>query len=297
VGEDEAGGDADVDATVAIDLTPELLAAVDDGVKPRPNGFHVRLTVDVPGEGVVMVDGHRLTRGHGEEPHQGGGPLSKVFWVDCPELPQPADDDGCPKLQGCVVPIRFSGFPEGDHVAVWRVLLWHPSGAGELASGAVFIGDDPAGGITDLDAQVRANVADALRDAGAVRKHNGFHIRVVVAVQAEGIVTIAGSPMEEHEGEESHEGEGGLTKTLWIDCDLTEPEPEPEPNPGPEPKPEPEPETRVLGGGGGLPDGTAFTGADVRRQGVAALALAVLGLLALAVTRRPAVRPGGPTAH
>jgi hypothetical protein len=86
---------------------------------------------------------------------------------------------------GCIFNIEFRGFDKGAYDATWTLAAHPPSGQGQtVASGTVFIGEDPAGGAPDLDAVVRLHVLDS--DLAGLARHpeQGYHLKL--EVHAEG---------------------------------------------------------------------------------------------------------------
>lgn len=89
---------------------------------------------------------------------------------------------------GCVFEIDFYNYDEGDLSATYEFELWAPTGSGPLADGEVFIGEDPNGGGTDLDASTGPiDLSMALALSGA-EPHpiQGYHVRLTV--HAEGSI-------------------------------------------------------------------------------------------------------------
>src|SRR5919198_6276200 len=94
--------------------------------------------------GTVKVDGEPWDTGPNNEPHP-----------------------------GCTFEIDFYGYDEGDLEATYAFSLQSPSGSGTLDSGSVFIGGDPAGGGTDLDATTGPiDLSGDFASAGATAKRN-----------------------------------------------------------------------------------------------------------------------------
>jgi hypothetical protein len=92
---------------------------------------------------------------------------------------QPFDDapDNEPHV-GCVFQVDFYGFDEGDVYAAVTFRLQPPTGKGTVVkTDSVFVGEDAAGGGTDLDASATYDFNDALT---AVEPHpkQGFHLKV-----------------------------------------------------------------------------------------------------------------------
>ncbi|MGH2683488.1 MAG: hypothetical protein ACRDIX_09685 [Actinomycetota bacterium] len=89
---------------------------------------------------------------------------------------------------GCDFQIDFYGYDEGDLTADIFFTLQAPSGSGPLASRTdIFIGEDPAGGGTDLDAEEYFDLSEALAESGAFQHPiQGYHIKLTV--HAEGSI-------------------------------------------------------------------------------------------------------------
>lgn len=83
---------------------------------------------------------------------------------------------------GCAFDIEFRGYDEGDLTATWSLAGQMPSGTAEVKNGSVAIGEDPAGGATDLDAIAHVTVTDAeLAAAGLTAQQNqGYHLKLTV---------------------------------------------------------------------------------------------------------------------
>jgi hypothetical protein len=80
---------------------------------------------------------------------------------------------------GCVFQIDFYGYDEGDLNADVTFEGVAPTGGGELLTDTVFIGEDSAGGGTDLDASETYDLSQAL---AAIEPHpvQGHHVRLTV---------------------------------------------------------------------------------------------------------------------
>jgi hypothetical protein len=79
---------------------------------------------------------------------------------------------------GCTFQVDFYGFDEGDLFANVTFTVQPPTGSGEtLLTDTVFIGEDPAGGGTDLDASETYTL-----DFSGFQPHpqQGFHIKLTV---------------------------------------------------------------------------------------------------------------------
>ena len=101
---------------------------------------------------------------------------------------------------GCAFQIEFRGFDQGDLLGIARVELVPPSGRAGLVEQAVWIGEDAAGGATDLDALMDVDLFDPIAATGAgAQAGQGFHVRLTVS--AEGSI-----------------GADTKHKTFWADC-------------------------------------------------------------------------------
>lgn len=122
--------------------------------------------------GTVKVDGVPFEQARGNEPH-----------VDC------------------VFQIDFFGFDQGNLTGTATFELQPPTGSGVLLVDSTFIGEDPAGGGTDLDASLVEDLSGPIADSGVTAQPNqGFH--VTLTVEAEGSI----GAMVKH-------------KTFWVaDC-------------------------------------------------------------------------------
>ena len=92
----------------------------------------------------------------------------------------PFDDD--PNNQphvGCTFEIDFYGYEAGDLTATVTFEGIAPTGGGTLATDSVAIGQDPAGGGTDLDASKSYNLTAPLSN---VQPHarQGYHVKLTV---------------------------------------------------------------------------------------------------------------------
>jgi hypothetical protein len=86
---------------------------------------------------------------------------------------------------GCRFQVDFYGFDQGDFNAKVRFELHPPSGRRVLLNDTVFIGEDAAGGGTDLDAQETYNLSSLLR-RGEAHPKQGFHVKVTVEAPGAG---------------------------------------------------------------------------------------------------------------
>ncbi len=143
----------------------------------------------------------------------------------------PFDDDPNNEPHvGCTFEIDFYGYEAGDLTATVTFEGIAPTGGGTLATDSVAIGQDPAGGGTDLDASSSYNLSAPL---SMVQPHarQGYHIKLTV--HAEGSI---GSDVKH--------------KVFWVQaCGVTGGEPPPG---GEEPP-----------GGGGSPGGPTPPGRSV----------------------------------
>jgi hypothetical protein len=87
---------------------------------------------------------------------------------------------------GCIFQIDLYGYDLNDEYYADYSFALHaptlsPSGANALKSGSVFIGEDAAGGGTDLDASVTIDLSDALAASGATpHSKQGYHVKLTV---------------------------------------------------------------------------------------------------------------------
>ena len=80
---------------------------------------------------------------------------------------------------GCIFQVDFYGFDEGDLYADVTFEAHPPTGNTELLTDVVFIGEDAAGGGTDLDAAVTYDLSAAL--AGfEPHPQQGYHVKLTV---------------------------------------------------------------------------------------------------------------------
>ena len=116
------------------------------------------------------------------------------------EQGDPAGNNGTVKIQeegatdeipdndphvACKFKIEFRGFDKGDLNATYTLSAQPPSGKFvALTSGEVFIGEDAAGGATDLDATVSIDAASLNLPSLYEHPQQGFHIKL--EVHAEG---------------------------------------------------------------------------------------------------------------
>jgi hypothetical protein len=125
---------------------------------------------------------------------------------------------------GCVFQIDFYGYDEGDLDARVRLRLHPPTGRASLYDNTIGIGEDPAGGGTDLDAQLTVNLSTALAASGATpHPIQGFHVKLTV--NAEGSI-----------------GADVKHKVFWVrKCAAPSPTPSESPSPSPSESPSPSP--------------------------------------------------------
>lgn len=138
---------------------------------------------------------------------------------------------------GCVFQIDFYGYELGDLTASYSIALKPPTGKSVLTGGTVDIGEDEAGGATDLDGSVTLDLSEELAASGEdPHPIQGYHVKMTV--NAEG-----------------SQGADVKHKVFWIECAQVEPTEEPSEEPTVEPTVEPsvlptiqtrEPETKVL---------------------------------------------------
>ena len=87
---------------------------------------------------------------------------------------------------GCIFQIDFYGYDDNENYFADYSFALHaptlsPSGDNALKSGSVFIGEDAAGGGTDLDAAVTIDLSEALAASGATpHSKQGYHVKLTV---------------------------------------------------------------------------------------------------------------------
>lgn len=82
---------------------------------------------------------------------------------------------------GCTFQVDFYGFDKGNYYATVTFEGQSPTGPGvRLLTNKVFIGQDAAGGGTDLDAQQTYNLSSVLSRLGAPQLHQGYHVKLTV---------------------------------------------------------------------------------------------------------------------
>ncbi len=81
---------------------------------------------------------------------------------------------------GCIFELEFFGFDQGDLTARIRFVVIPPTGDNEvILRDREFIGEDPAGGGTDLDAEEIYDLSSLLSPYMA-HDEQGYHIKVIV---------------------------------------------------------------------------------------------------------------------
>lgn len=156
---------------------------------------------------------------------------------------------------GCVFQIDFYGYDEGDLNATATFTLHPPTGSTELLTRNAFIGEDPAGGGTDLDAEITVDLEQSLIDSGIdPHRIQGFHVKLTV--HAEGSI-----------------GADTKYKVFWVTCNAEYPPRVSEP-------------TGIEGSGDlSASSGQFFAGDNGLLAGLALAAIAAL-LTTMAITRR-----------
>jgi hypothetical protein len=131
----------------------------------------------------------------------GGNPPGNNGTVKIDGSPFGASQGNEPHV-GCAFAVDFFGFDQGALDATATFELQPPSGNAILLVDSAFIGGDPAGGGTDLDAALFEDLSGPIAASGASAHPNqGFHIRLTVEVQG----SIGGDTKH---------------KTFWVtDCD------------------------------------------------------------------------------
>jgi len=123
---------------------------------------------------------------------------------------------------GCVFQIDLYGYDEGDLNADVTFEGVPPTGGGLLLTDSVFIGEDSAGGGTDLDASVTYDLSQALADIEPHPMH-GHHVRLTI--NADG-----------------SQGADVKHKVFWVDdCVTSSDSPSEEPSDKPTEKPSDKP--------------------------------------------------------
>jgi hypothetical protein len=82
---------------------------------------------------------------------------------------------------GCGFEVDFYGYDQGVGMATATFALHPPTGTSFLVTESVDIGGDPAGGGTDLDAELFVDLSDEIAASGASPHPNqGFHVKLTV---------------------------------------------------------------------------------------------------------------------
>ena len=121
--------------------------------------------------------------------------VSTLAVVAAPAMADPPGNNGTVKIDdqlfddhpnnephvGCQFQVDFYGFDEGDLWADVTFELRPPTGSAKLLEDTIFIGDDAAGGGTDLDAESTYSLQVELQNA-AVEAHpiQGYHVKLTV---------------------------------------------------------------------------------------------------------------------
>jgi hypothetical protein len=105
--------------------------------------------------------------------------------------------DGTEPHVGCAFAVEFFGYDEGDLYADFTIVGLAPTEEGTFVSTFVFVGEDPAGGATDLDASASVDLSGSF--SGSPQTEQGFHVRLTV--HADG-----------------SRGADVKHKTFWVDC-------------------------------------------------------------------------------
>ena len=142
---------------------------------------------------------------------------------------------------GCTFQVDFYNYDQGELFASALFEAIPPTAGGTiLQENNIFIGEDPAGGGTDLDASKTYNLSSAL---AGILPHpiQGYHIKLTV--HADG-----------------SQGDDTKHKVFWVTCPQVSPSPRPLPSPSPEVSPSPSPQASPSpspssGGFGGVSDG------------------------------------------
>ena len=87
---------------------------------------------------------------------------------------------------GCSFQVNFYGYDKGNLFADITFELQPPSGTGVILTSSTFIGGDPAGGGTDLDATRQFNLQGELAANGVAHPIQGYHVKLTV--NAEGSI-------------------------------------------------------------------------------------------------------------
>ena len=121
--------------------------------------------------------------------------VTAMAMVASPAMADPPGNNGTVKIDdrpfdthpdnephvGCEFQVDFYGFDQGDLWADVTFRLHPPTGNTVLLQDSVFIGDDAAGGGTDLDAQMTYNLQVELQNADvAAHPIQGYHVKLTV---------------------------------------------------------------------------------------------------------------------
>ena len=115
-----------------------------------------------------------------------------------PAMADPAGDNGTVKVDnqpfdtapdnephvGCPFQVDFYGFDAGSLYATVTFTGQAPTGKSvTLLTDTVFIGEDAAGGGTDLDAEATYDLSGLLSQLGDPHKVQGYHVKLTVNAQ------------------------------------------------------------------------------------------------------------------
>jgi hypothetical protein len=120
--------------------------------------------------------------------------VSAMSLVASPAMADPPGNNGTVKIDdrpfdshpdnephvGCSFQVDFYGYDEGDLWADITFELQPPSGTALLITSTAFIGGDPAGGGTDLDATKQFNLQGELAANGVAHPIQGYHVKLTV---------------------------------------------------------------------------------------------------------------------
>jgi hypothetical protein len=115
----------------------------------------------------------------------GGNPKGANGTIKLDDKPFDSHPNNEPHV-GCVFQVDFYGFDKGNYNAAVTFTIHPPSGKGRvIRRDSVFIGEDNAGGGTDLDAE---RTYDLNMDVFSYERHpkQGFHIKVDVQAPGAG---------------------------------------------------------------------------------------------------------------
>jgi hypothetical protein len=95
---------------------------------------------------------------------------------------RPFTDPGVPDNEphiACRLQVEFFGFEQGDYTSTLTFRLHPPTAGGVPFVTTAFVGEDPAGGGTDLDAEKIVNLSGFLADSGvAPHPIQGWHVKL-----------------------------------------------------------------------------------------------------------------------